>query len=122
MSRPVHVRAWLLTEGDLLASGNRVLSVQRNPVTGQVTLATSDGRRRVLYRDDRLIAVRLAADPKPRNGAVRAFLGGVRRRPRHDQARTQPDNTLRISRAVSYILRTSSYIGRRHDQDPGRRR
>lgn len=82
MSRPVYVRAWLLTEGDVLAGGTRVLSVQREPVTGRVEVATDDGRRRVLYRDDRMVAVhRLAADTMTRNGRVRAFLGGIRRRP-----------------------------------------
>ena len=41
MSRPVYVRAWLLTEGEVLAGGNAVVLVQRDPVTGRWSTATT---------------------------------------------------------------------------------
>jgi hypothetical protein len=55
---PVCVLAWSLVEGDVLPGGEMVVSVQREPVGGVVMLATDDGGRRVLGRDDRVVVVR----------------------------------------------------------------
>lgn len=74
------VRAWLLAEGDVLPDGERVVSVQRDPAAQRVVLATDDGRRRMLYREDRLVmAYRAAADVTTRHGGRCAFLAGGRR-------------------------------------------
>jgi hypothetical protein len=51
------VRAWCLAEGDVLPSGARVVSVQRDPTTSHVVLGTDDGAQRALYCEDRLIVV-----------------------------------------------------------------
>lgn len=72
-----------MAEGDVMADMTSVVSVQRDPATGRVELATDDGRRRVLYREDRLVAVhRLATDAHTGHGAIRTFLSGVRHRSR----------------------------------------
>lgn len=81
MSRQVYLRAWLLVEGDVLAGGERVVLMQRDPSSGRVEIATDDGRRRVLYREDQLVAVCcLTVDVKTRCAEIGAFLGGARRR------------------------------------------
>jgi hypothetical protein len=63
---PACVLAWLLTEGDMLPGGETVLSVQRNPVSGTVSITATDGTHRRFQRDDRVtIAARPAAAPPP---------------------------------------------------------
>jgi hypothetical protein len=54
----VCVLAWSLDEGDVLPGGEMVMVVQREPVTGLVTVATDDGGRRLLGRDDRVMVVK----------------------------------------------------------------
>jgi hypothetical protein len=61
VSRPVYVRAWYLTEGDVLPGGERIISMQRDPGLDRVAVVTSDGARRVLYRDDWLVVGQRAA-------------------------------------------------------------
>jgi hypothetical protein len=41
--RLVCLRAWLLTEGNLLPSGAEILSARRDPTTYEVAGATGDG-------------------------------------------------------------------------------
>jgi hypothetical protein len=54
----VCVRAWYLAEGDVLPGGERVIAVQRDAALGRVTVVTSDGARRMLYRQDWLVVAR----------------------------------------------------------------
>jgi hypothetical protein len=56
--RLVCVRAWLLTEGNLLPSGARILSVRRDPTTYEVAVATDDGGRWSLPGDIRVAVTR----------------------------------------------------------------
>jgi len=78
------VKAWSVTEGDVFPDGATVVSVQRDPTVGQVTMRTNDGARRVLRRDDGIVlAYRAravnATPPRPMPGGI---LGrGARRRP-----------------------------------------
>jgi len=55
-----------LAEGDVLPGGEQVILVQRDPALYRVEVVTSDGARRVLYREDWLVvASRAAADVTP---------------------------------------------------------
>jgi hypothetical protein len=80
VTRPVCVRAWLLAEGDVLPGGQRVMSVQRDPAADRVVVATDDGKRRMLYRDDQLVVACIASHTGVRYGGMGAFLGGARDR------------------------------------------
>ncbi len=64
MRGSVCVRVWYLAEGDVLPGGERVVSVQRDPALCRVAVVTSDGARRTLYREDRLVVARRAV-PDP---------------------------------------------------------
>lgn len=84
MNGPACVLAWSLAEGDLLPGGETVLSVQRNPVSGMVSITATDGTHRRFHRDDRVtIAARRAAARAPWRLAalVTAARRGRRRRP-----------------------------------------
>jgi hypothetical protein len=57
---PACVLAWSVAEGDVLPGGETVLSVLRDPAADRVTIATTDGERRELHRQDRLVISRRA--------------------------------------------------------------
>jgi hypothetical protein len=85
MSGPTCVLAWSLAEGDVLPGGETVLAVQRNPVSGLVSLTADDGSYRRFGRDDRVVVARrgladAVADSAGRPGwRVAAFVASVRR-------------------------------------------
>jgi hypothetical protein len=54
MPRAELVRAWVVSEGDRLPGGETVILVDREPVSGNVTIVCDDGERRHLHRDDRI--------------------------------------------------------------------
>jgi hypothetical protein len=78
---PVCVLAWSVAEGDVLPGGETVLSVLRDPAADRVTIATTDGERRELRRQDRLVISRRAVpDVLTRPGwRVGAFVATARR-------------------------------------------
>ncbi len=49
------MEAWLLAEGDVLAGGESVLLVQREPVAGVVAICADDGSRRTFAREERVM-------------------------------------------------------------------
>jgi hypothetical protein len=60
VTEPICVQAWAVAEGDVLPGGKTVFSVLRDPASDRVTVATTDGIRRELRREDRLVIARRA--------------------------------------------------------------
>lgn len=81
MTGPACVLAWSVAEGDVLPGGETVLSVLRDSAADRVTIATTDGERHELRREDRLVISRRAVpDVVARRGSrVGAFVATVRR-------------------------------------------
>ena len=80
MTGPACVLAWSVAEGDVLPGGETVLSVLRNPAADRITIATTDGERRELHRQERLvISQRAVPDAVARPGwRVGAFITTAR--------------------------------------------
>ncbi len=69
------LRAWSLAEGDVLAGGARIVSVQRDPAADRVRVATDHGWRWTLRRQDPVVvAVRGVVDTGARRGGWAARL------------------------------------------------
>jgi hypothetical protein len=65
-AEPACVQAWSLAEGDVLAAGETVLVVQREPLAGTVMILSDDGSRRCFGRGERVVVVgRAGGDGRP---------------------------------------------------------